>query len=239
MSGAQWAKLAAAARDRYAVHVPDLIGCGRTPDMANATLADDVDAVVALLAALPGPALVVGHSYGGLVAVEAALVAPERIRALALYEPVIVALAKEAGSALAQQQVGRIDAIMAAAIDDGGRAWVEQFIDWWNGDGFFARLPASAQAQNVATALVSRRQVEGVRQQTVSLARLATLTTPTLLLTGETSPAAAREAAALAVSVMARARVDVVVGAGHLGPLTHGAEVNARLLAFFDVVVGG
>jgi len=238
MSGAQWARLAKATADRFTVVVPDLIGSGRTADRVGTTLADDVAAVVALLETLPAPAVLVGHSYGGLVAVEAALRAPTRVRALALYEPVILALAGEAGSDVAKAQLARIPTLMAGPVDDGGRAWVEGFVDWWNGAGFFSRLTEAVQAQNVATALVARRQVEGVGQQTLTRARVATIAVPTLVLTGETSPEAARESAAIAVAAMPNATLRTIAGAGHMGPLTHGAVVVEAMLAFLAADAG-
>jgi pimeloyl-ACP methyl ester carboxylesterase len=69
----------------YGVLVPDLPGHGRSAGAALGSIAALADWVVALLDALGiGEASLVGHSMGALVALEAGLRYPERIRRLAL-----------------------------------------------------------------------------------------------------------------------------------------------------------
>jgi|GEM_PF-1129858 len=242
-SGRQFSRFAAEMKDRATVYCPDLLGVGQTPLPASPpfSLALEVDAVVGLLqsvAATHGrPAMVFAHSWGGLVALEATARVPQLVARLAVYEPVIVGLAARDGSAEAQAQVARIADIMQIPIDDdGGRRWVEAFVDWWNAPGFFARMPEAQQQQHVATARQSQREAACVPQITLSTSSLATLTVPTLFLVGETSPTSAREAARIAAGAMPHAQLEVVAGAGHMGPLTHGPIVNGRVSAFFDGV---
>jgi pimeloyl-ACP methyl ester carboxylesterase len=235
MSGAQFLRLSRAAKDvGFDVDAPDLMGVGDTPLPEPYSLEREVDAVVAKLSSSSQPTHLFGHSFGGMVAVEAALRVPERVASLCLYEPVIVVLAAKDGSAEAKAQVARIDALMQIPVDDGGRVWVEAFIDWWNGPSFFASMPPAVQAPQVASALQAHRQAGVVKDATVTLEQLRALSVPSLFLTGETSPTSARESARLAADAMPNARVEVVAGAGHMGPLTHGAAVNALAVAFFD-----
>lgn len=238
MNGRQFARFAKEASARFTVHSPDLLGVGATPMPAGPfNLAREVDAVVAFLEALPAPALLLGHSWGGLVAMEAAMRVPARVRALCLYEPVIVHLAADVGSAEARAELVPIRTLLTMPVDaDGGRAWVEQFVDWWNGAGFFARMSPQQQQLQVDVALECRRQAGCTGQSTLTLDNLRALTAETLFMIGQTSPASARESVWLAAKAMPRARVEVVAGAGHMGPLTHGAVVNPAALAFFDGV---
>lgn len=235
MSSAQFARLRRVASEAgYDVSAPDLLGVGATPPVSSYSLAAEVDAVVEQLRRQAAPSHVFGHSFGGLVALEAALRIPDRVASLCVYEPVIVVLAGRQGSARARAEVAAIDDLMQLPVDDGGRVWVERFIDWWNGPGFFAGLPGPAQAPHLASALASHRQAGVVRDATVTVENLAALAVPTLFLTGETSPTSARESAGIAAAAMPNARVEVIPGAGHMGPLTHGPAVNAATLAFFE-----
>lgn len=236
LDGRQFARFAREASARFTVMSPDLPGAGGTPlPSPSFSLADEVDAVIALLASSSrGPALLLGHSWGGLVAFEVALKAPQLVRGLCLYEPVIVILAGRDGSDAAKAQVARIDTLMQLPVDDGGRAWVEHFIDWWNGPGFFAAMSSSARTPWVDAALQSHRHVRCGGRTTLTVERLGGLRVPTLFMLGETSPVAARESVGIAARAMPQARLEVVGGAGHMGPLTHGAVVNAAALAFFD-----
>ena len=55
-------------------------------------LRDEVELLAPAFAAAGGPCVLVGHSYGAAVALVAAATYPERVRALALYEPTLFAL---------------------------------------------------------------------------------------------------------------------------------------------------
>jgi pimeloyl-ACP methyl ester carboxylesterase len=248
MTSRQFARLTTAAEGTFTVTAPDLQGVGQTPLPDEAvhgpwTLDSEVRALLALLSSLPAPACVFGHSFGGLVAIEAALREPERFAALCLYEPVIVSLMGSTGSAAARAEVASITALMAIPVvaddDDGddragfGARWVRGFVDWWNGAGAFDRLPEAARQLALDQALVSHRHVASMALAHVSVDTLRTLPVKTHFMIGTTSPAAARESVQLASATMPHATLEVIDGAGHMGPLTHAAIVNERVLDFF------
>lgn len=96
-AGTAWPSLIRHWGDRWDVHAPDLRGHGLSPRFTEDQLAVAPDVmladVVALLEAMPEPAALVGHSLGGLLALRAALVRPELVRALVVEDP-----AKPAGN---------------------------------------------------------------------------------------------------------------------------------------------
>lgn len=242
MSSRQFARFTRDASARYRVCAADLLGVGNTPMPAEGySLAREAEALLALIesrasnaSAASRGALVYAHSFGGLVALEAALLAPDRFAKLALFEPVIVGLASSHGSAEARAEVRAIDALMAIDTSDGYARWIEGFIDWWNSPGFYRTLPAPTREQYRSTAREAHRQASVVRDATVTLERLRALKVSTLWMVGDRSPCAARESAALAAASVAGARIERVEGAGHMGPLTHSVLVNERVLRFFD-----
>jgi pimeloyl-ACP methyl ester carboxylesterase len=239
MSSRQYARLVRDGMSRFCVHAADLLGAGDTPLPAGPYSLDaEVDALRALLDGLGEPAFVFGHSYGGLVAIETALRAPALVRALVLYEPVIFGLALREGSDEARAQIARIDEGMSVPVDGDYARWIEFFIDWWNGPGFFRALPAATQAQYLATAAQAHRQASAVSSNTVTREALSGLSVPTLLLTGVHSPRSARESAAIAADALPRGALRRIEGAGHMGPLTHAVAVNAEVFAFFDAHAG-
>jgi pimeloyl-ACP methyl ester carboxylesterase len=71
----------------FDVVAPDRAGHGARWHEGPGTLAGDASDLVALLDG--GPAVVVGHSIGGLGAIGAALAVPGRVRALGLYETAV------------------------------------------------------------------------------------------------------------------------------------------------------
>jgi pimeloyl-ACP methyl ester carboxylesterase len=80
-----WEGLLPAFAARWQVYAVDLRGHGHSAWATSYRLQDYADDVAALLAShIPAPALVCGHSLGGMVALMVAAQAPERVRALVL-----------------------------------------------------------------------------------------------------------------------------------------------------------
>jgi pimeloyl-ACP methyl ester carboxylesterase len=70
------------------------------PQFPLTALADDVARLRQVLDLQDGPAIVAGHSYGGLIGLQLALDAPEAVHSLALFEPAL--LTGPAGQAFAE-----------------------------------------------------------------------------------------------------------------------------------------
>lgn len=88
--GRRWRTLSTVHLPEFAVAAPDLIGHGRSSWAAPWT----IDANVAALATLveneaDGPVLVVGHSFGGAIALHLAAACPDLVSGLVLLDPAI------------------------------------------------------------------------------------------------------------------------------------------------------
>ncbi|MFF4594213.1 alpha/beta fold hydrolase [Amycolatopsis sp. NPDC001319] len=85
--------LARVLADRYAVVLVERRGYGRTsPGPAPATFARQAEDLVAVLGEVAEPAMVFGHSFGGLVSLAATRAAEERVAGMVLYEPPVALL---------------------------------------------------------------------------------------------------------------------------------------------------
>jgi len=235
-SGAQWRSLCASLAARFAALAPDLYGYGASdpwPGLAPMTLADEVAPLAALLARRPGPVHLVGHSYGGAVALRLALQSPARLRSLTLIEPVAFHLLRCGGAAqrALYDEVAALADGVAAALGSGAY-WsaMERFVDYWNGAGAFGRMALEkrrdlgrrigAVALNFSAAMAEPEALGAYRRIRV----------PTLLLAGAASPPATRRIVALVAQTLRHAREQVVAGAGHMLPLTHRDPVNAAIV---------
>jgi lipase len=88
--GARWRTLATTYLPEFGVLAPDLIGHGQSSSAAPWT----IDANVAALATLiedhaDGPVVVVGHSFGGAVALSLAAACPDLVAGLVLLDPAV------------------------------------------------------------------------------------------------------------------------------------------------------
>jgi pimeloyl-ACP methyl ester carboxylesterase len=102
-TGGQWKALAQKLGSERPVFTPDLPGYGRAAfrDAArddSASLAGDAAAVLHALGGKAPAFHLVGHSYGGAVALKIALCQPQRVLSLTLIEPVLFHLLPLGGS---------------------------------------------------------------------------------------------------------------------------------------------
>ncbi len=96
----QWNCLAEALGGEYEVLTPEHFGTESTGPWTGEhpfTLADEAARTIALIDTCESKLHLVGHSYGGGVALHVALARPERIASLALYEPSAFHLLRQMG----------------------------------------------------------------------------------------------------------------------------------------------
>jgi pimeloyl-ACP methyl ester carboxylesterase len=99
-TGHQWQKLRQALGPPFNVISPNLIGCGDNPHWSGKSrfkLTDEARSIVESIDAWNGAVHLVGHSYGGAVALRVAVERLARIASLSLYEPTAFHVLKATG----------------------------------------------------------------------------------------------------------------------------------------------
>jgi pimeloyl-ACP methyl ester carboxylesterase len=179
------------------------------------------------------PFHLVGHSYGGGVALSFALRHPGRLRSLTLIEPSAFHILKDAEGA----DVALLDEIRAVAdavnhgVTCGDYAsGMQTFIDYWGGPGSWESLPDDKKAQLAQLAVYVAHHFWSLIEEKTPLAAYAAIDVPTLILCGTRSPAPSRAITRLLAETLPRARHRTIRDAGHMSPITHPAEVNALVV---------
>ena len=233
MSGRQWKRLASRlVESGLRAIVPDLSGHGRSaewPEEKPFSFHVDVERVAALLESLGEPAHLVGHSYGGFIALQAAIAVPSRVRSLALFDPVAFGTLDPAGDVDARRELLNVEMIWDAS-PQGRERWLELFVDYWGGPGAWAGLREDIRAEFRRVAWVVFEGVRTLAADDTQASAYAALRAPALLLTGQHSPLAARTVIRRLRESLAGARVETVPGAGHMAPLTHTDAVNELIV---------
>lgn len=236
-SSAQWRGLMELLAPDHHVFAPDLYGSGKSADWPSdrvIALSDEVNFIEPVLAQAGEPLVLVGHSYGGSVALAAALAQPERVRALVLYEPTLFSLVLASGPAAGSVQgIQRAVALASAALDAGDKqAAAEHFIDFWMGEGSWKAMPPARQGPIAESTVNVRRWAHALSTEPASLSAFAALKMPVLYLLGGRSPESTHAVARVLMPVLPNARLHREAGWGHMAPITHADAVNARIAAF-------
>lgn len=229
-SKTQWRGLAERLARSHRTLAIDLLGYGDAPapgDCDGFSLDVEVERVLALVAQRlrPGERFqLVGHSYGGGVALRLAQTVPQRVASLALFEPTAFHLVGDEDPAIAEVRAVA-DSLVPTDDADALTRQAERFIDFWNGAGSFAALPEARRAVFVRQMPKVRYDFRALLDDPQRAPALARLRVPTCLIVGSASPACARRVAAVLEDVLPVVQVHHVP-TGHMGPVTHPDLVN-------------
>jgi pimeloyl-ACP methyl ester carboxylesterase len=236
-SGAQWRSLTESLQETYRFLAPDLYGYGETdawPGQGPLGLAEEAALADAVLADGDDPIHLVGHSYGGAVALRFALQHAVRLRSLTLIEPVAFHLLRgataDAGDRSLFGQVAEVAAVVSKATATGDyRGAMAHFVDYWNGDGAWSGTKPELRAALARRTPKVALDFWATMTEATPRAAYRQIAVPTLVLRGGESPAPTRRIAELIAGVLPKARLRTIAGAGHMLPLTHREAVNAAI----------
>ncbi len=230
LGATEWRRLIRRLAPSHRVVAPSLVGYGRTcwavdgePDFRT-----DLALVEALLSSLQPPVHLVGHSYGGFLALLAAARGKTPIATLAAYEPVTVGALRSAAGFVSFAGIDDFDGLFD--LSRGGlEGFLQRFIDYWNGAGAWQQLSDKQQAVYRAVGPKIYQEVKSGSYDETPHSFYRTINAPTLLLSGETSPRDAGRACSILAETISGARHQTISGAGHMGPLTHGHTVSGLI----------
>jgi pimeloyl-ACP methyl ester carboxylesterase len=233
-SGRQWAAYPALLPPGMRLIAPELMGYGTNPEWQPDTVAsleDEAQRLRALLHAAPHGVHLVGHSYGGAVALQMALLWPERIRSLTLYEPVRFALllADPAYEPVGRSIVATGRRIRALALAGRSGDAAAAFVDYWSGLGAWDLLPPERRQAVAARMHKVGAEFEALFADTVPACAYASLPMPIRLIAGTRSPMPGRGVVELLAIQCRHATVVRLPGMGHMAPISHPQAVIPHL----------
>ncbi|MFN4276307.1 MAG: alpha/beta fold hydrolase [Ferrovibrio sp.] len=236
--GVMWRGMLPWLGDTFRLHCPDLYGYGRSepfPAGNRMTLDDEAELVGALLRRFDRPVHLIGHSYGGAVALRTAIDHATRLCSLTLYEPVAFHLLRPelGGHAPALHQIQILAADMRTAyLRDDATTAARLFIDYWNEPGSFDRMTLQRQAALIVQ--VPRLWLDFVLTLGCKTmpASYRSLKLPVLLLSGMRSPGTVRLIADRLAGLLPAVRHAILPDLGHMAPVSHPDAVARVMLPF-------
>ena len=188
----------------------DRRGCTRSerPEPYDVTtVAEHADDALALLTVLDaGPAIVIGRSYGGTIALDLAIRHPEAVLGLALLEAGPIGLSPEYDGWFAELRRSVEETATERGADAVGETLLRTVFGAWE------ELPEAFREVFTANGQALLAEIRG--GESTDLSRLAEIRAPTLLVTAEDSPAEFRLASEAVARAIPNAR-SVHVGGGH------------------------
>lgn len=242
--GGEWRELGAILGSRAAMVAPGLVGtdAGGPWDGRHAfTLEDEVRPLAARIDAIDGPVQLVGHSYGGAVALRLALSRPGRIASVVLYEPSAFHILRQLGAAAQAEtdEIGGVAEEVANGVLCGAfRPAAERFVDYWNGTGAWDAMRPDAQSGILRWLPKAPLDFNALFAEQTPLPAYAAIRCPVAVLRGEHALPPSRRIAEELASAIPGASLEVVAGAGHMGPFTHRTDVARCIMRHIARVRG-
>jgi pimeloyl-ACP methyl ester carboxylesterase len=236
----QWRELIQQMRHSYRLIAIDLHGYGEAPPPRperDFSLDDEVALVEAVLAsALRADERfhLVGHSYGGVIALQLAQGQSRRVRSLTLFEPIPFHLLPD-GNAVLPDLLSIRDEVDASLRGGDAMRGVARFVDYWSGAGAFSQMTLDRRVALSRLLPKMALELRAVERETLPRERYQRIVAPTCLITGRASPRAAHIATAALAGLLPQAK-KIQIAAGHMAPVTHPALVNPVIERFIRAV---
>ena len=240
VSGArQWRRLMDDLKDRFRVRAVNLFGYGKTPQWPAETtqsLDDQARLVEAALPANADPIYLVGHSFGGSVAMKAAARLAGRVTKLVLLETNPFYLLSQSGrlDAFAEAMDLRNCVKKFGALGEWATA-AEKFGDYWGGAGTWQDMPSERRIAFAEALKPNFFEWDAVMNETTSAEQWAILLpTATLLVCDPNTVLPIREIMAVLRGSCPGWAYKEVTGGGHMAPLTRPDLINPIVGSFLD-----
>lgn len=228
-SAKRWARVLPLLREHFTVYAIDRRGRGESGDAAAYDIEREVEDVAAVANAVGASVDVLGHSFGAICSIEAAL-RIGNLHRLVVYEPPMPVEGLPAGSN--SDAMRRIEACMARNDREGVLTIFFREMNGMPADQFeqFKQLPEWP--LRVAAAHTLPRELQAVGAYRFDAARFAKLDVPVLLLLGGDSPASFRAAIDMVAGALPNGRTVVLPGQRHVAMDTAPELFVQEVLAF-------
>jgi pimeloyl-ACP methyl ester carboxylesterase len=240
VSGArQWRRLMDDLKDRFRIRAVNLFGYGQTPPWpaeAAQSLEDQARLVETALPDSDGELYLVGHSFGGAVAMKVAARLANRVTKLVLLETNPFYLLAQAGrvEAFAEAMELRNHIKKSGALGEWAIA-AERFANYWGGAGTWENMPLHRRVAFADALRPNFFEWDAVTNETTTAKQWAILLPrSTLLVCDPGTVLPIREIAVLLRESCPEWAYQEVAGGGHMAPLSRPDLINPIVRSYLE-----
>ena len=234
----QWRALTEALKDRYRVLAINVFGYGETtpwPRTSPQSLHAQAELVLALCEELGTPIHLVGHSFGGSVALKSAMLLGRRVGNLILLEPNPFYLLKQNGRTQAFLEARNLrDYVKRFGSLEDWPTVAERFADYWLGDGSWNTMSEKHRAAFAQSLPPNFHEWDAVMEEETTLEECKALTTRTLVVSDAATRLPIREIVNLFANACLHWSFHTIPEGGHMAPLTRPELINPVIREFLD-----
>lgn len=231
-TGAGWKGVLGYLGDGYRAVTTSLLGYGATPEIrpdGNAIMSQQVGLIDRIIDRIGAAPHVVGHSYGGLVALVHALTGRRRPASLLLVEANPLGILRSVGDLEHYRMFTAMTDLYFSDFARGNTEAARHVIDFYGGPGAFDAMPPKVRSYIVATTAVNVRDWSSGTPFEPSEEALQSIDIPTMVVRGGSShPAMSRIAELLHASIPG-AQLVTTGGGSHFLPSSHPSEIAALI----------
>ena len=223
-----WTAALSALEEHFSVYVVDRRGRGESGDGFTYAIEREFEDIAAVVDSIGEPAHLLGHSFGALCALEAALLT-RNLRKLVLYEP---AIPLPDVSLYPEGVIERLQTLLDAGDREGVLTTLYREVVGMSPHEIEQLKSSPAWPARVATAPTLPRESRAEERYTFDAQRFKNLNTPTLLLLGGDSPQFLKEATETVDAALPNSRIAVMPGQQHIAMYTAPDLFVSELMRF-------
>jgi lipase len=232
-SAGEWKQVFSLWPEGYRLVAVDAYRDGTGPGgVGRRSLDDYADQVYAVAEHVGDPVCLVGFSWGGATALRVAVAAPDLVDSLAVVEPEAYALLRTQDDDAYAEICGLRDRWRAHVRAGRWYEAFEEFVNFYNGPGSFARWPPPRRE-----AFLADQRARGdlwdvlFDDDLLTPDALANVTAPVQVVEGSLTSAVDHAICDVVRRHVPHAQHTLIEGAGHMMPLTHPESLTRALLA--------
>lgn len=235
----QWRSFIDSLKEDYRVIAPNLFGYGETTAWAGTvpqTLEAQAELILTICADVQGPVHLVGHSFGGAVALKAASLLASRVGKLVLFEPMLGYLLPQHGRHDAYREATELADHVRHFVASGDPSTAAgKFADYWMGDGSWAEMPEKRRSAFATALQPSVYEFDAMLGESSEIDPLTSLPAKTMVMHGTDPRPPILEVVGILEDACPHWTFKSMANVGHMAPLTHPELVNPIIREFFNI----